>query len=82
MTSSCSDLVPFKELIPLLIWPLLHLIVQLNASPSESLIRILQIRLGGVVVERLAGIGDPKIGAKFPTVVKMNHFLVYRLLPV
>ncbi len=41
---SGSDLVPLYAPVPPLVCPLLHSMVQENASPSKSLIRIVQFR--------------------------------------
>jgi len=59
---SISDLVPFVDRVLLFVCPLLHWMVQLNRSPSVSLIGMFQLRLSGLLVELFVGVGDPKNG--------------------
>jgi hypothetical protein len=42
-----------------------HWIVHENTSPSGSLIETLQLRLKGLLIELLFGVGVPKIGGRF-----------------
>ena len=76
-------MVPLDAVVPLLVWPLLQLILQSKRSPSVSLIRMLQVRLRGWLVEVLRGVGVPKVGGMFcACVVKVYQARVYWLLPV
>ena len=52
---SDNDLVPFVELLPLFVCPLLHWIDQENESPSGSLIGMLQTKDKGCPVDPIAG---------------------------
>ena len=79
---SISDLVPFVDRVLLFVCPLLHWMVQLNRSPSVSLIGMFQLRLSGLLVELFVGVGDPNVGGWFVFVVRMYHSFVYSPLPV
>jgi hypothetical protein len=54
--------VPLDAPVLLFVCPLLHWIVQENLFPSVSLMGMLQVKLNGLLVEPLDGVGDPKTG--------------------
>jgi len=61
-----SVLVPLVSVVPVLVCPLLHWMVQVKVFPSGSLMGMLQVRVSGWLVELLVGDGDPKVGGWFP----------------
>ena len=79
---SVSVFVPLVAPVPLLICPLLHSMVQVKVFPSGSFIGILQGKLKDWTIVPFVGVGMPTVGGRFPIVMKVNHFLVYWLLPV
>jgi hypothetical protein len=53
-----------------------------KASPSGSLIGMLQVKLSRLLVELFAGEAVPNTGGRFAFVAKVYHPLVLRPLPV
>ena len=79
---SDSVLVPFMSFVALFFCPLLHCMVHVKGSPCGSFMGMVQVKLCGLPVDPLFGVGVPNTGGRFALVVKVYHFLVYELLPV